>query len=232
MRQMLANAGQAIRARWGVWLAITAGWFALYYAGLLGALVYQFGDWPNYVTYYDWPGNIVRIFNSTPSMTDAIGIAREEWLVEIGYMNMNFGNGIAEWSLTLVPEKMLMILAMGMILATIWALNAARTRSCAISEGGAAAATTGVGAGLVALTGATMTWVVCCATPSWIVGLTMLGMTVATANWLEPVGTWLNIAGFALLGATAAIMAYRLNSAPAEESDPHRFSAARAASYQ
>jgi hypothetical protein len=69
---------------------------------------------------------------------------------------------------------------------------------------------TGAGAGLVALTGATMPWVVCCASPSWIVGLTMLGMSVATADWLEPVGVWLNVAGFALLAATAFLMAARM----------------------
>jgi hypothetical protein len=210
VRQALNTMATAIGRRWGTWLAIGFGWVAIYYAGLLAALVVQFGEWPNYMTAFDWPANIARIFRSTPSITDAIAIAREEWLVEIGYLNMDFGNGISEWSLTLVPEKMLMMLVMGLILGTIWVLNAERSRACGVGESSAAMAGTGAGAGLVALTGATMTWVVCCASPSWIVGLTMLGMSVATADWLEPVGVWLNVAGFALLAATAFLMAARM----------------------
>ncbi|MBX2806191.1 MAG: hypothetical protein KTR19_09480 [Hyphomicrobiales bacterium] len=211
MRRTLINCTGAIAARWGVWLGISLGWLVVYYSGLLVALVVQFGDWPNYVTYFNWPENVAHIFRSTPSLTDAIAISREEWLVEIGYLNTDFGMGISEWSLTLVPEKMLMMLIMGMLLATIWALNAARTRVCSFSEGGTTVTAAGAGAGFVALTGATMTWVVCCATPSWIVGLTMLGMSVAMADWLEPVGIWLNVMGFALLATTAFIMAARLN---------------------
>ena len=220
MRRALINCANAIGARWAGWLAISFGWVVIYYSGLLLALVVQFGNWPNYVTYFDWPGNVVHIFRSTPSPTDAIAIAREEWLIEIGYLNTDFGMGISEWSLTLVPEKMLMMLMMGMLLATIWALNSARTSSCSIGEGSASLTATGAGAGLVALTGATMTWVVCCATPSWIVGLTMLGVSVAMADWLEPVGIWLNVLGFALLGATAFLMASRLDIS--DESAPGR----------
>jgi hypothetical protein len=213
MKHALQSSAGAIGKRWGVWLAISFGWVAIYYAGLLAALVIQFGNWPNYAEFFDWPANIARIFRSTPSLADAIWIAREEWLVEIGYLNTDFGMGISEWSLTLVPEKMLMMLIMGMLLGAIWALNAERTRACSLGEGGASLTAAGTGAGLVALTGATMTWVVCCASPSWIVGLTMLGMSVAMADWLEPVGLWLNIAGFALLGATAFMMASRLHGA-------------------
>jgi hypothetical protein len=211
MKQALVNSIKAIGERWGIWLAISIGWVVIYYAGLLLALVFQFGNWPNYITFFDWPGNIARIFRSTPSLSDAIWIAREEWLVEIGYLNTDYGAGISEWSLTLVPEKMLMMLIMGMLLGTIWALNAARTRGCSLGEGSASMTATGAGVGLVALTGATMTWVVCCAAPSWIVGLTMLGMSVAMADCLEPVGIWLNVSGFALLAITALLMASRLH---------------------
>ena len=210
MRRILSNMATAIGRRWGTWLAIGFGWVVLYYAGLLAALVIQFGDWPNYMTVFDWPANIARIFRSTPSLSDAIAISREEWLVEIGYLNTDFGNGISEWSLTLVPEKMLMMLAMGLIVGTIWVLHAERSRACGFGEGTATMASAGAGAGLVALTGATMTWVVCCASPSWIVGLTMLGLSVATADWLEPVGIWLNAAGFILLAATALVIAGRI----------------------
>jgi hypothetical protein len=229
MNGIARTIGGAIRQRPAAWLAISFGWPVLYYAGLLAALVLQFDNWPNYATVHDWPANVARIFSSTPSLGDSVRIAREEWLLETGYLNTDFGLGISEWSLTLVPEKMLMMLAMGMILATIWALNAARARSCSLGEAGTAAATTGVGAGLVALTGATMTWVVCCASPSWIVGLTMLGLSVATADWLEPVGFWLNIAGFALLAATALVMAHRIGRAGWPEA--RRGAAGRALDY-
>ncbi len=219
MKGPLGNMARAIRARRGAWLALSFGLAAVYYAGLMAALIVQFGEWPNYVNVFDWPGNVAHIFSSTPSLTDAVAIAREEWVAEIGYLNTAFGNGISEWSLTLVPEKMLMILAMSMIVATIWALHAARPRACGLAESGSAIASAGAGAGLVALTGATMTWVVCCAYPSWIVGLTMLGVSVAMANWLEPVGVWLNVAGFALLLAAAYLMAMRASETDAAARD-------------
>jgi hypothetical protein len=189
--------------------------------------VIEFGDWPNYVTAFDWPGNIARIFASTPSVSDAIEIARQEWLFEIGYLNMAFGHGISEWSLTLIPEKMLVILAMGMILATLWAVSAFRPAACSVGERAGRAAATGLGAGFVALTGATLSWVVCCAYPSWIVGLTMLGLSVATANWLEPLGLWINLAGFSLLTATLLVTARRMDTelaeARARSAEPRRF---------
>ncbi len=205
-----ATIGSAVRTRLLAWLAISFGCVAVYYAGLLASLSYQFGNWPNYATLYDWPANIARIFASTPSLADALDIARDEWLFEVGYMNMDYGHGISEWSLTLLPAKMLIILAMGMLVATVWALGTACTGACSLAERGTAVATTSLGVGLVGLTGATITWVVCCATPSWIVGLTMLGLSVATANWLEPFGVWLKFGGLSLLGATAFVMAYRM----------------------
>jgi hypothetical protein len=210
----------AIRPRFGCWLAIALGTFVVYYAGLLAALVYRFGNWPNYAVLYDWPTNVAHIFRSTPSRADALTIAQDEWLLEIGYMNMSFGRGISEWSLTLVPPKMAVILALGALMATAWALIAERRSVCAAAPGLAAVAATGLGAGFVGLTGATMSWVVCCATPSWIVGLAMLGMGVATANWLEPAGTYLSLAGFALLGLGVARLARDLSPmqpAPAAE---------------
>jgi hypothetical protein len=222
--------GRAVGARPHGWLAISLSTMAVYYLGLLASLIAKFGDLPNYVTAYDWLGNVARIFASTPDLTDAVHIAREEWLLEIGYLNTAYGKGISEWSLTLVPEKMLVILAMGMMLATIWALAAARA-SCGLAERGATAAATGLGAGLVGLTGATMSWVVCCAAPSWIVGLAMLGMSVATANRLAPIGVGVNIAGFAFLLLTICFLAYRQDRASARKAEipPRPFELASAA---
>jgi hypothetical protein len=210
MRPALAAALGAIRPRFGRWLLIALATMGVYYAALLAVLVVRFETWPNYVVAYDWPGNITRIVRSTPSLADTLSIAQNEWLLEIGHMNISFGRGISEWSLTLVPPKMAAIVLLGALLASVWALSAERRRACALRADGGTVVASGLGAGLIGLTGATMTWVVCCSTPTWIVGLAMLGMSVATANWLEPAGTFLGIAGFALLGAAVARLAHDL----------------------
>jgi hypothetical protein len=206
MRALAAIPG-AIRPRLGRWLLVALGTMAVYYAGLLVALIVRFENWPNYVAGYDWPGNIARIVRSTPSLADTVMIAQGEWLLEIGYMNMSFGKGISVWSLTLVPAKMAAILLLGALLATLWALGAERQYTCGVRADGATIAASGLGASCIALTGATMTWVVCCATPSWIVGLAMLGLGVATANAIEPAGPYIAAAGFALLGLAIARLA-------------------------
>jgi hypothetical protein len=215
MRRLVGTSADAVRPRLGRWLLIALGVVAVYYAGLLAALVVRFGSLPNYWVGYDWPGNVARIFRSTPSLADALAIAQDEWLVEIGYMNMSFGRGISEWSLTLVPTKMAAILLLGLLLATVWALAADRMSACITPTGAAAAAASCLGAGLVGLTGATMTWVVCCATPSWIVGLAMMGVGVATANRLEPAGPYLSLLGYALLALAVARLAAGPSQAPA-----------------
>lgn len=181
------------------WLIITATFTVLYYLALLGAMIYRFGNWPNYVTPYNWFGNVAEIIRATPSYQDMLPIIRDEWLLEVGYMNMSYGHGISEWSLNLIPAKMVLTVLLGAMIATVWALSSQQRRVCEKPALSAGVAASGAGAGLVALTGATMSWVVCCATPSWIVGLAMLGMSVSMANWLEPAGTWVGAAGFSLL---------------------------------
>jgi hypothetical protein len=216
MTATAATIRNAITAQLGRWLAIAFGTVALYYALLLAALVVRFENWPNYVVAYDWPGNVVRIVRSTPSLADAAMIVQDEWLLEVGYMNMSFGRGISEWSLTLVPPKMVVILVLGTLIATVWTLALQHRRACAAPPGGSVFAVSGLGTGMIALTGATMSWVVCCSTPTWIVGLAMLGIGVATANWLEPIGPYLALGGFVLLGLTIVSLARGL--APAR---PH-----------
>jgi hypothetical protein len=203
----LATIPAAIRPRLGRWLLIAIGTMAVYYAALLAVLIVRFENWPNYMVGYDWPGNITRIVRSTPSLADIVMIAQGEWLLEVGYMNMSFGRGISEWSLTLVPAKMAAILLLGALIATVWALDAERRRSCDVRADGAAIAASSLGISCIALTGATMTWVVCCATPSWIVGLAMLGLGVATANAIEPAGPYIGATGFALLALAIARLA-------------------------
>lgn len=189
----------AVREHFRGWLIITVAFTVTYYVSLLGAMIYRFGNWPNYVTAYNWFGNVAEIIRATPSVQDMLPIIRDEWLLEVGYMNMDYGHGISEWSLNLIPVKMVLIVLLGAMIATVWALYVEQRHVCASPSLSAGVAFSSAGTGLVALTGATMSWVVCCATPSWIVGLAMLGMGVSTANWLEPAGTWLGAAGFVLL---------------------------------
>ncbi len=195
------------------WLVIMISFTVTYYLSLLGAMIYRFGNWPNYVTPYNWPGNVAEIIRATPSYQDMLPIIRDEWLLEVGYMNMSYGHGISEWSLNLIPAKMVLIVLLGMLIATVWALSVEQRRTCVNPRFSPEVAASSAGAGLVALTGATMSWVVCCATPSWIVGLAMLGMGVSTANWLEPAGTWVGAAGFMLLVSGIIWQAGRLSSA-------------------
>ena len=62
---------------------------------------------------------------------------------------------------------------------------------------------------MVAMTNATMSWVVCCAAPSWVVGLAMLGLGVSTSLALESMGPVLSIGGFSLLIAALITLAWR-----------------------
>jgi hypothetical protein len=64
---------------------------------------------------------------------------------------------------------------------------------------GAAGAAGGLGAFLVGVASITLSWVVCCATPNWVVGLAILGVSVSTSLWMEQFGPWLEYLGIVLL---------------------------------
>ncbi len=188
----------SIGRRWKMWLAITAGLTLAYYLALMAALVIKFGNLPNYAVAYNWPANVWKIVVSTPSVSDMIPIIADEWLFEFGYMNYDYGHGISEWALDIVPSKVLVVLALGALTATFGAVLAER-RHCSTRTRIGASSATGIGALSVALTSATMSWVVCCATPSWVVGLSMMGLGVSWSLWLQPIGPWVSLAGFVLL---------------------------------
>ena len=111
-----------------IWDDIRANWKTTVLHGVIFALVFQvmmmialivrFQDLPNYVTFYDWFGSAAHIIQSTPSWRDAIQIIWEEWLIEIGYMNYDYGMGISEWSLNVIPSRLvvLFLLAHGLAL--------------------------------------------------------------------------------------------------------------------
>ena len=207
-----------------LWADIRLNWKSMVVTGLTVALLFQvlmlvalivrFQALPNYVTTYDWFGNVAWIIQSTPSWRDIPPIVWEEWLIEIGHMNYDFGSGISEWSLNVVPSRLLVLFILGAMVSLCLAL--VRRDTCDGKAAGTLRATTGLGAFLVAMTNATMSWVVCCATPTWVVGLAMLGLGVSTSLALQSLGPVLTIAGFGTLSALILVLAWR-KSRPAAE---------------
>lgn len=200
-----------------LWTDIRANWKTLALHGLIFAVLFQvlmmialivrFQAFPNYVTFYDWIGNVAWIIQSTPSWSDMAPIIWEEWLIEIGKMNYDYGTGISEWSLNVVPSRLIVLFILGAMVSLCLAL--VRRDTCATGASTTLRATTGLGAILVAMTNATMSWVVCCATPSWVVGLAMLGLGVSTSLALESMGPVLTWSGFGLLFALVLYLAWR-----------------------
>ena len=210
MSAILTTIGRAIAGRWLLWSTTAIGFVIAYNLMLLVALVVRFGSVPNYMTAYDYIGNVLRIVESTPSLSDMVPIIREEWLLEIGFMNYDYGNGISEWSLSVLPEKLIVLLAVGALIATVIVLLLpGKDGACAAVSRKAALGAAGGGAALVGLSSATLSWVVCCAAPTWVVSLAMLGMGVSLAFWLEPFGNLITLSGFAMLGVTVVVLASR-----------------------
>ena len=74
MTEMLKGLSESIRERQLIWWGTMIGFVVTYYAGLLMTMVVRFDNIPNYITFYDWPGNVWTILTSTPSLMDAIEI--------------------------------------------------------------------------------------------------------------------------------------------------------------
>ena len=96
----------------------------VFYLVLMGLLVARFGHLPNYVTPYDWFGNVARIIAGTGSISDMLKIAMDEWLLEIGFMNYAYGRGVSEWSLLIIPHKVAIVMAIGALIGLNFALIA------------------------------------------------------------------------------------------------------------
>jgi hypothetical protein len=206
MTQTVSVIGQDVRQHWRILLmwALAFGVFAQVL--MLIALMVRFQAIPNYVTFYDWIGNVIWIIKSTPSWSDIPPIVAEEWLIEIGFMNYDYGMGISEWSLNVVPFRMIVLFGLGALVGLCATL--ASSTSCSVSEKRSLTAATGVGTILVAMTNATMSWVVCCAAPSWVVGLAMLGLGVSTSLAIEDLGFVISGSGFAILCLLALYLAW------------------------
>ncbi len=198
-RQYITIMSQAIKQQWGLWLLLTVGFIVLYYGGLLLITMIRFHEIPNYVEVYNIAHVYQQIFEGTPSLKDALSILVDEAWIETGYKNPDY-YGIATWSYMLIPPKMLMLIVMAALVATFIVLSVySRKNACPIKNRRGLYAVAGISSGFVGMTSATLTWVVCCATPSWIVGLAMLGMSSSLALWLEPFGKIINVLGLVLV---------------------------------
>lgn len=198
------------------WRRLVAG-FALgfpvvFYLALLAIPAIRYGHLPNYVTSYDWFGNVARIVESTGSIRDMIPIILNEWLLEIGYMDMTFGHGIAEWSLSLQPHKIVLVSLTGALIGLnigliLDRLDAAGASTAQCVRAGGVGILTSIGMMFAGLTNATLFSIACCSTPSWVGSLAILGVETSSAFALEPYGSAGSALGIAMLIAGALWLA-------------------------
>lgn len=202
---------QIVSRQWLLWWLLTVALVVGYYAIMLIAATLKFQQWPNYVNTYSWFDNVDRIIASTPSWKDTLFIIKDEWILEVGYMNYDYGIGLSQWSLYLMPVKILGVGFWAAMLATLYLLlrqPLTKVRDVAALRSGKVMS--GVGASCVATASISLSWVVCCSTPTWVVGLAMMGMGASTALWLEPLGIWLNILGYFLMAMSIVVIAGQL----------------------
>jgi hypothetical protein len=192
-----------IRTSLRLWLALVVGVFAAFHLAQIALLVVRFQTFPNYLTVHDWLGNAARIIRRTPSVIDKVSIILDEWWIEIGSMNFDYGHGVSEWSFVLVPSKAAVLLVVALLLATNVVLLRAVRDSCPLAVRVGSSAVAGGATVLAGLSTMSITWVVCCAAPTWVVGLAVAGVSVATAFAVAPIGGWLTLFGIASLIALA-----------------------------
>lgn len=200
--------------RWrGLIIGFALGFPVFFYTLLLAIPVIRYGHFPNYVTPYDWFHNVARIIRSTSSIQDMIPIILNEWILEIGYMDMDWGHGIAEWSLSLVPHKILLVSLTGALVGLniglmIDRLEMAGATAQQCLRAGGSGVLTSVGALFTGLTNATLFSIACCSTPSWVGSLSILGVETSSAFALEPYGTAGSALGIAMLLVSALWLAH------------------------
>jgi len=199
MKTYLSLIGKAISQHKRAFLLISLGFTVIYYISLLALTMLRFGEIPNYVVFHDVFHVYGLIFEGTPALLDIIPIIMGEPWFETGYKNPNY-YGVATWSYMLIPPKMLLVILMGGLLGIFASLVMySRSVSCQIKSEKKLFAVAGISSTFISLTSATLTWVVCCATPSWVVALAMLGMSASLALWLEPIGDLLTFSGLFLM---------------------------------
>ena len=189
---------QALYREWRVLSLVAVSFVVLYYLFILIATMLRFGEIPNYLTVHDVLHNYYLILTGTPSLVDAIPILFDEPWLETGYKNPLY-YGVATWSYMLIPLKMIPIIVIGLLLGVFAALSSySKSLYCQLPAK-RSFTLAGIGTGMVGLTSVTLTWVVCCATPSWVVALSMLGMSASLALWIEPAGKLLTFSGMLVM---------------------------------
>ncbi len=184
---------RAIRRHPWAFVVTFLGFLLGYHALMALTVILRFDGLPNYFTHYDVVQNLGLIMEGTGNWSDRLNLFYEEPWLEFGYANPDY-YGIAEWSYMIMPLRLILVsltaLALGLSVA-LWrdARNRTGNRCLAVSGGGAL---------MLGLGTASMTWIVCCATPSWVVLLAMLGLGVNLALALEPLGSALVLAGLVL----------------------------------
>jgi hypothetical protein len=195
-----------VRSR-AVIIAFALAFPVVFYLALLATLVSQYGHLPNYVTPYDWIANVLRIIHGTRSVSDMVPIILNEWLIEIGYMDYAYGHGVADWSLAIIPHKLVIMSLAGALVGLNFALlserQAARTVAQQCVQACRSGFLTSMGAFCAGLTSMTVFSVACCAVPTWAGSLTMLGVNTALAFAIEPFGPIASLLGLAALVVSA-----------------------------
>jgi len=203
----LARLHREVRGSLRLWLALSAGFFAAFHVAQIALLIVRFQTFPNYLVVHNWLGNVARILRKTPSLIDRISIGLDEWWIELGSMNFDYGHGVSEWSFVLLPSKAATLAVVALLLAANVVLLRAVRDSCSLSARLSASAVAGGATLLAGLSTMTITWVVCCAAPTWVVGLAVAGVSVATAFAIAPIGGWLTLFGIGSLIAVALALA-------------------------
>lgn len=190
-------------------LAFAVGFPIVFYLLLLGVLIVKYGYMPNYITRYDWIENVLRIIHHTPSVSDMVPIILNEWLLEIGHINYDYGHGVADWSLSIIPHKLAIMALTGALIGLNVTLllerQSAQTQT--LSQQCVLACRSGfltsLGALCAGLTSATVFSVACCAVPTWAGSLTILGVETSLAFAIEPYGPIASLLGIATLVISA-----------------------------
>ena len=207
-------------------LAFALGFPLVFYLALLAMLVAVYGHLPNYLTPYNWVGNVLHIIASTPAFADMLPIIRDEWLIETGYINYDYGNGIADWSLSVIPHKFLIVSLAGALiglnaglLLDRMSLGTFSQQSFQLCQFGLL---TGIGALGIGVTNATVFSVVHCATPSWVGSLAVLGFDTFDVFAVEAYGPLIGAIGFSALILSAFLIVRDERSSPEGVSMPGR----------
>lgn len=207
MTSWLAVPFQTARKQWLLWSTLFLLGTVMYYVALLVVMGLRFHQLPNYSVFYHFIDSYMNIWRSTPSAVDALHIMADEPLFETGFRSPLYG--IAEWTLTIVLPNLVQVMVVAALGATFAVLmRESRRLACPANRAGEAAV--GLGAGIMAICSASLTWVVCCASPSWYVALTIMGVSLSFAQAIGAYYTPIIVTGMGLFIAAIVLQARRI----------------------